>query len=428
MKNIKTLVLLTASCALMLACSEKAEQKAPVPATPAELSQVVVKDVSEYISTLGTTCAYESVNIVPQVTGQVMKINFKQGAEVKKGDVLFEIDSRRYKALMDSAQADLEKAKSQLKIDTLDMERNAKLVKGGYVDKQTFDSLVAKVAVDKAQVMAARSALENAKLNYQWCFIKSPVDGFAGFFNVDVGNIVSQNQTVLTSVKNIRKMYVDFVVPSQNLNDIMQSMAKNGGKLETEISYIEDTMRHKKRMCQVHIVLNQIRYETGSAVLRGELDNNDLLFWPDQPIKAKLFTNKIKGATLVPEICVQTGPLGPYVYVATPVGNGVFKMQQTNVKTGQHYENNTLWLVEGLKDAKLVATRVSNLRLQMSPLVYRTNAVGAPFGADGKIIDNPQQAGAFIMGTAEVVQKFIASAKQAQQAKQPQNAQQKQGK
>ena len=103
-------------------------------------------------------------------------------------------------------------------------------------------------------------------------------------------------------------------------------------------------------------------------------------------------------------------------------------MQQTTVKTGQHYENNTLWLVEGLKDAKLVATRVSNLRLQMSPLVYRTNAVGAPYGADGKIIENPQEAGAFIMKTASVVEKFIASAKQAQQAKQAQNTQQEQGK
>ena len=138
-----------AAALCLAACGKKETPKVSMPPTPATLVEAVGKTVPSYISTLGTTASLQSVNIVPQVSGQIVSINFKQGDMVKAGQILAVVDKRPYEAAVKQAEGNLLQARAQLKIDELQVERNRKLAKDNYVDKQTFDSLLAKVEIDK---------------------------------------------------------------------------------------------------------------------------------------------------------------------------------------------------------------------------------------------------------------------------------------
>jgi len=408
-------ILLLTAAALMCACSQPKDTAAQsIPPTPAQLVKAQSKEVREYISTMGTISSRESVNIVPEVSGKIISVDFAQGAKVKKGDVLAVVDPRPYKAALLQAQGALRQARAQLKIDELSLRRNSKLAKDGYVDKQTFDALAAKVEVDKGVVEAAEAALETASINLDWCTVKSPVDGKVGFSNLNAGNFAAAGSSVITTIENVDKLYVDFVVPSQRLFDIMQSMKKNGGKIEVDVSYIEDDLSHRTRKAVVDIVLNKIRYESGTAVLRGVLDNSDSLFWPNQPVAVKVNLDAIKGAVLVPDMCVQLNAKGSYVYVATPVRDGVYTVKLTQVKKSQLFGENRA--ITGIPADSYVALRVSQLRLHAGPFVYACDANGAIVGADGKVLKSPQEIAKFMQNAAAVADELRASAMKAKAA------------
>lgn len=396
--------------ALLCACTQKDQKKhMSIPPTPAQLVQAQAGDVREYISTMGTTASVNSVNIVPEVSGKIVSINFEQGERVKKGDVLAVIDQRPYKAALMQAQGTLLQAQAQLKIDELSVERNRKLAKDGYVDKQTFDALIAKVEVDKGVVEAAKAALETAQINLDWCSVKAPVDGKAGFYNTNLGNFVAAGSTVLTTIENVDELYVDFVVPSQRLFDVMQVMNKNGGKIEVDVSYIEDDYSAKRtRKASVDTVLNKIRYESGTAVLRGRLGNSDGMFWPNQPVMVKVNLEEIDGSVLVPDICVQLNALGPYVYVASPVKDGVYKISMRQVQKGQLFGD--MRAIRGVEPGAQVVLRVSQLRLQAGPFVYATTQNGEIIGADGKLVTTREGMAAFMAKAASVADELRAQA------------------
>ena len=400
--NRITFVVLAAS-AFICGCAKKEQKSGLIPPTPALMTQAVSENVHEYISTLGTTAAMDSANIVAQVTGMIVKINFRQGEQVKAGQVLAEIDPRPYEAAVMQAEGNLKQALAQLKIDELEVERNRKLVKNNYVDKQTFDSYVAKVESDKGAVQALKGVLDNANLNLEWCKIKAPIDGKVGLYNINVGNVVAANSSVITTIERVDRLFVDFVVPSQRLYDVLTLMNARGGKLGIRVSYIEDDFAQKRfRDAEVGVVLNKIRYETGTAVLRGELENKDFLFWPDQPVKVSVNMERMEGAVLVPDGAVQMNQEGEYVYLATPNKAGVYVLRQAKVQTGQLYPGNMRLVKSGVKAGDLVVLRVSQLLLQAGPFVYRANEKGMIIGQDGKPITDPAAMKAFMKNAAEV--------------------------
>lgn len=422
MKSVK-LAAIILSAILVFACQKKEEvKKQSIPPTPAVLVSAESKNLSAFISTLGTTASFHSVQIVPQVSGQIVKINFKQGDNVKKGDIIAEIDTRPYRAEVLNAQGNLAKAKATLKIDQLEVERNRKLVKDNYVDKQTFDSYLAKVEIDKGAVESAQASLDLAKINLDWCYIKAPCDGKMGLYNINEGNVVSKGTSVISNIEFVDKLYVDFVIPSQKLYDVQQYMKKSkDGKMNINVAYIEDDYSNRKREAVVDIVLNKIRYSAGTAVLRGVLENKDHLFWPDQPVRVELNDGNAKPTVLVPDICVQMGPSQHYVYVATPYKNGVYILKQVNVKKGQLYGN--MRAVEGIKAGDLVAMQVSQLRLQAGPFVYRATANGGIIGADGKVLTSPQAIGEFMANSGKIADELRADMmKKATQSKEKKSA------
>lgn len=421
MKLIQIAAISAAVSILTFGCQKKIEKKVSYPPTPATLAKAEGKNVRKYIDTLGTISSLHSVNVVPQVSGQIVKINFKQGQHVNAGDVLAEIDSRPYEAAVLQAQGSLRQAEAQLKIDSLDVERNKKLAKDNYIDKQTFDTLVAKVEVDKGIVETCKAALMTAQINLDWCKIKSPISGKVGLYNINSGNVVAAGSSIITTIEQVDNLYVDFVVPSQSLYDVKRFMESNGGKTHVDVSYIENNLGNRKTVAEVDIILNKIRYESGTAILRGKLDNKDGLFWPNQPVKVRVNLEEQKDAVLIPNICIQIGPKSHFVYVATPYKDGVYIIKQTDVEEGQLFDND-MRAVTGVKAGEFVVKNTSNLRLQAGPFVYAATPQGLIIGADFKPIIDPAKMREFMVNATKVADelraKFMKQAAEAAAKKQ----------
>ncbi len=421
MKLIQIAAISAAVSILTFGCQKKIEKKVSYPPTPATLAKAEGKNVRKYIDTLGTISSLHSVNVVPQVSGQIVKINFKQGQHVNAGDVLAEIDSRPYEAAVLQAQGSLRQAEAQLKIDSLDVERNKKLAKDNYIDKQTFDTLVAKVEVDKGIVETCKAALMTAQINLDWCKIKSPISGKVGLYNINSGNVVAAGSSIITTIEQVDNLYVDFVVPSQSLYDVKRFMESNGGKTHVDVSYIENNLGNRKTVAEVDIILNKIRYESGTAILRGKLDNKDGLFWPNQPVKVRVNLEEQKDAVLIPNICIQIGPKSHFVYVATPYKDGVYIIKQTDVEEGQLFDND-MRAVTGVKAGEFVVKNTSNLRLQAGPFVYAATPQGLIIGADSKPIIDPAKMREFMVNATNVADelraKFMKQAAEAAAKKQ----------
>ena len=421
MKLIQIAAISAAVSILTFGCQKKIEKKVSYPPTPATLAKAEGKNVRKYIDTLGTISSLHSVNVVPQVSGQIVKINFKQGQHVNAGDVLAEIDSRPYEAAVLQAQGSLRQAEAQLKIDSLDVERNKKLAKDNYIDKQTFDTLVAKVEVDKGIVETCKAALMTAQINLDWCKIKSPISGKVGLYNINSDNVVAAGSSIITTIEQVDNLYVDFVVPSQSLYDVKRFMESNGGKTHVDVSYIENNLGNRKTVAEVDIILNKIRYESGTAILRGKLDNKDGLFWPNQPVKVRVNLEEQKDAVLIPNICIQIGPKSHFVYVATPYKDGVYIIKQTDVEEGQLFDND-MRAVTGVKAGEFVVKNTSNLRLQAGPFVYAATPQGLIIGADSKPIIDPAKMREFMVNATKVADelraKFMKQAAEAAAKKQ----------
>ena len=421
MKLIQIAAISAAVSILTFGCQKKIEKKVSYPPTPATLAKAEGKNVRKYIDTLGTISSLHSVNVVPQVSGQIVKINFKRGQHVNAGDVLAEIDSRPYEAAVLQAQGSLRQAEAQLKIDSLDVERNKKLAKDNYIDKQTFDTLVAKVEVDKGIVETCKAALMTAQINLDWCKIKSPISGKVGLYNINSGNVVAAGSSIITTIEQVDNLYVDFVVPSQSLYDVKRFMESNGGKTHVDVSYIENNLGNRKTVAEVDIILNKIRYESGTAILRGKLDNKDGLFWPNQPVKVRVNLEEQKDAVLIPNICIQIGPKSHFVYVATPYKDGVYIIKQTDVEEGQLFDND-MRAVTGVKAGEFVVKNTSNLRLQAGPFVYAATPQGLIIGADSKPIIDPAKMREFMVNATKVADelraKFMKQAAEAAAKKQ----------
>ncbi len=407
MKLIQIAAISAAVSILTFGCQKKIEKKVSYPPTPATLAKAEGKNVRRYIDTLGTISSLHSVNVVPQVSGQIVKINFKQGQHVNAGDVLAEIDSRPYEAAVLQAQGSLRQAEAQLKIDSLDVERNKKLAKDNYIDKQTFDTLVAKVEVDKGVVETCKAALMTAQINLDWCKIKSPISGKVGLYNINSGNVVAAGSSIITTIEQVDNLYVDFVVPSQSLYDVKRFMESNGGKTHVDVSYIENNLGNRKTVAEVDIILNKIRYESGTAILRGKLDNKDGLFWPNQPVKVRVNLDEQKGAVLIPNICIQIGPQSHFVYVATPYKDGVYIIKQTDVEEGQMFDKD-MRAVTGVKAGEFVVKNTSNLRLQAGPFVYAATPQGLIIGADSKPIIDPAKMREFMVNATKIADELRA--------------------
>jgi multidrug efflux system membrane fusion protein len=297
-------------------CSRRQVQAAPaMPAPLVTLANATAHDVPRYLDEIGRNGAFESVTVTPQVGGRITERHFQDGENLKKGQILFVIDPRPFKAQLDSAQATLAQAKAALDLAKIQFARDEEVIGARAISKQDYDTKKNTVDVDQAQVESAEAALETARLNLEYCYIHSPIDGRAGARLVDVGNVVQANSTSLLSVQRLDPIYANFTITEGDLPEVQKEMAH--GMLKADVRLPSDA-EGKARAGTVEFLDNAVQNGTGTINLRATLPNSDHHFWPGQFVDVKLVLSTQRGAVLIPSQATQLSQKGPFVYVIKP--------------------------------------------------------------------------------------------------------------
>ena len=304
-----------AAAAIAAGCGGKQPTQAAGPAMPAPLVSVATAaaaDVPVYLDEIGKNFAFESVIITPQVGGRITQREFQDGADLKKGQLLFVIDPRPFQAALDSAQAQLAQAKAALQLAQTQLKMYDTLNDTRAVSQLDYETKKNAVEVDKAQIQAAEAAVENAKLNLDYCSIHSPIDGRAGARLVDVGNVVQANSTQLLSVQRLDPIYADFTITEQDLSRVRQDMGRGNTRALIRLPSETDA---QARPGALTFLDNSVQTGSGTVFLRATIPNSDHHFWPGQFVNVRLVLTTIKGAVVIPNQATQISQQGPYVMV-----------------------------------------------------------------------------------------------------------------
>jgi multidrug efflux system membrane fusion protein len=318
--------------------------KAAAPPAPRSVAvaKVITKDVPLYLDEIGTCTAVETVQVQAQVSGQIISRDFEDGADVKKGDVLFRIDPRPFEAAFASAQADAALAHATL-------ARQTELRSKAVVTGQDYDTA-------QASAMKADAAVKAAQVNLDYCTIRSPIEGRTGIRNVDVGNLVGPSSPPLLTVQRLDPIYTDFSIAEPDIPRVRQHL--NGPPLQVLTEAENDYL--PPRRGELTFIDNAVQPGMGTVRARATTDNHDRGLWPAQFVRVRVILETLKNVMLVPSGAVQIGQNGPYVFVVKP--DSTLDLRQ--VKPGQKQDGDMTVVTQGVKSGESVVTRG---QLQLSP-------------------------------------------------------------
>jgi multidrug efflux system membrane fusion protein len=292
--------------------SVRAAAPAALPPPLVTIAKATAQDVPRYLDEIGRNVAFESVTVTPQVAGRITERHFEDGENLKKGQLLFVIDPRPFKAQLDSAQANLAQANASLELAKIQFARDQELVGTRAISKQDYDTKKNTVDVSQAQVDAAKAAVETAQINLEYCYIHSPIDGRAGARLVDVGNVVQSNTTSLLSIQRLDPIYATFTITERDLTAVQKEMSR--GTLKAMVRLSSDP-ENGSRPGRVEFLDNSVQNATGTVNLRATISNPDRHFWPGQFVNVKLVLATEKSAVLIPSQAAQISQQGPFVFV-----------------------------------------------------------------------------------------------------------------
>ena len=392
--RLRSVLYLIGGLALFTGCVNKGQQNFERPPAPVTVAVAIAQDVPTYLDAIGKTVAREVVSIQPQVSGRITRIHFTDGANVRKGDMLFTIDTRPFEAnvrqaeanvsrdnaLKKQAEANLAKDVAQAKWGEVEVKRYGILVQGGVVPREQYeqlrvnaDSLNATVDADRAAVHSAdeaikvdKAAVDSAKVQLSYCYIRSPIDGRAGQRLVDVGNVVnpggssgssasggssssgaSGNGNSLLVIERLDPIYADFTISQDKLADVQEQM--RAGKLKTEVR-LPDTPENSVTG-QLTFLNNAVENATGTVNLRATIPNEGHRFWPGRFVNIRLVLNTIHGAVLVSANAPQMSGKGSYVYVVKQDST----VEQREVSLGQR-QGDLIVVEKGVEAGERVVT------------------------------------------------------------------------
>src|SRR3984885_15294893 len=293
--------------------STPAPQAPAAPPPPVGVVAATVKsgDVPIYLRGVGTVIAYNNVLIRSQITGQLVKISFQQGQQVKKGDLLAVIDPRPYQAELDQAIANRDRDQAHLENAKIDLNRYTDLAKQQSIATQLAESQRAIVDQLVAMVKADEAIMESARVNLSYTNLTSPIDGVSGIRQIDIGNIIHPTDVNgLVDVTQVEPISPVFTLPEANFVAI-QELLSHG----TVPVFVDSQDRKQRGRGILNLVDNQIIQTTGTIRLRAEFPNKKHLLWPGQLVNARLLLDNQHDALTVNSSAVQQGPKGTYVYV-----------------------------------------------------------------------------------------------------------------
>jgi multidrug efflux system membrane fusion protein len=317
----------------------KAAQPAP---RPASVAKVITKDVPLYLDEIGTCAAYETVQIQAQVSGVIIGRHFQDGSDVKKGDLLFTIDPRPY-------QAALDQAKAQADLDQVTLKRQEDLRARKVIAQQDYDTAV-------ANAQKSQAAEEAAQVNFDYCFIKSPINGRIGLRNVDVGNLVGPSSQALVTIQGLDPIYTDFTVAENDLPLVRKYLGGANLKVETYLADGSIT----PRTGDLYFIDNAVQPGSGTVRARGVTANPDRALWPSEFVRVRFILDILKDATLVPSQAVQVSQNGPFVFVVKQDNT----VELRPVTPGQRQQGDLTVIESGVKSGETV---VVTGQLALSP-------------------------------------------------------------
>jgi membrane fusion protein, multidrug efflux system len=375
--------------AFLTGCVNKAQQSFERPPSPVQVSAALSQDVPTYLDAIGKTVAREVVSIQPQVSGRIIKLHFTDGANVKKGDLLFTIDTRPFEATVQQAQANLSRDQAlkkqaeanltrdvaQAKWGLVQVERYRVLVEQGVVPREqyeqlraNYDSLRATAEASRAAVHSAdeaikvdAAAIESAKVQLSYCYIRSPIDGRAGQRLVDVGNVVnpgsgsnndsnngnSGNSNSLLVIERLDPIYADFTISQNSLSIVQQQMREGTLRAEVRLPDTSDS----PVVGQLTFVDNAVQNATGQVTLRATIPNAGHQFWPGRFVNIRLVLSTIHSAVLIPASAPQMSANGSFVYVVKQDSTA----EQRAVSLGQR-QGDLIVVEKGVEPGERVVT------------------------------------------------------------------------
>jgi membrane fusion protein, multidrug efflux system len=331
------------------------------PIRPVLVAKVTTKGVPVYLDEIGTCAAYETVQVQAQVNGVITSRDFQDGSDVKKGDLLFTIDPRPF-------QAALDQAKAQMVLDEITWKRQQDLRARNVVAAQDLDTALANAHKSEA-------AAESAQVNFDYCFIKSPINGRVGLRNVDVGNLVGPASPSLVTIQGLDPIYTDFTVAETDLAFVRKYLGGPNVKVETR----DPDGKIAPRLGDLYFIDNAVQPGSGTVKARAVTPNPDRALWPSEFVRVRFILDTIKDARLVPAQAVQISQSGPFVFVLKPDNT----VDLRPVKPGQRQDGDLTVIESGVEpDETVVVTGQLALApgTKVDPKPYAPNS---PANQDG---------------------------------------------
>ena len=346
------------------------------------VTKVRAEDVPVQIHEFGRVVSPESVNIQPQVSGRITEVHFVEGQEVKKGDLLFVIDPRPFQAQLEQSQAQLVSDSAQLALNQRNLERDQKIGPQHFVSEQQIDTDKANVDNYKGAVARDQASIDLAKLNLEYCYVRSPGNGRTGRRLVDPGNYVATGGSILVNIQLQDPVYVDFTVSENDLARLRENMGQ-GNPLQVEV--IAPSRPDVTKAGKLSFLDNSVSTQAGTVLLRATIPNEDRYFWPGQYVNVALTLQILKDALVVPSQTVQLGGKGTYLFVVKPDNT----VEQRLVPQGVRYQDLTV-VPQGVQAGETVVVEGqialadhSKVNPKEYPLPSPTPSSGGLTGQDG---------------------------------------------
>jgi len=308
------LVLFLSVVLFTTACSGD-KKPPPPPPVPVLAATVTEKTVPVELKVIGNVEAYSTVSIKSRLSGQLVQVNFKEGQDVKVGDLLFVIDPRPYEAALRQVEANLARDKALATKAQADAGRYAELIRKQFVSQQDYDQAKATAESLSATVNADQVAVQNAKLNLSYCYIKAPLSGRTGSLIANQGNMIKDNaDTAMVVINQIQPIYVSFAIPEQDLAAVRKFMAAEKIKVEAIIGGQENT----PEMGILSFIDNAVDKTTGTILCKATFTNESKRLWPGLFVNVVVQLSTQPNAILVSSRAVQTSQEGQIVFVVKP--------------------------------------------------------------------------------------------------------------
>lgn len=373
-------VMLALSIAVISGCSGQAAEAGMPPPPEVSAAPVLIKQVSQWDDFSGRVEAVENVDLRPRVSGYIDRVNYDEGQEVRKGDVLFTIDSRSYRAELARAQADLARARSQAELGRSEAARAKKLSELQAISTESYEQRRSAAAEAQANVAAAQAAVDAARLNLEFTQVRAPISGRAGRALVTAGNLVSAGDaaSVLTTLVSLDKMHVHFDTDERTFLHYAELARKgerpseNGAGVPVQVGLVgEEGFPHTG---VVDFLDNQVDPATGTIRARALLDNADRAFTPGLFARVRVLGSGEFKAILIDDKAVLTDQDRKYVYVVDAKGQA----QRKDVELGRTADG--LRIVEkGLASGdKVIVSGVQKVFFPGMPVKAKTVTMGVP--------------------------------------------------